>query len=159
MFGRLGRLLPFGRAPNVVWITPELAQCGQFASGQAAALAEQGVGAVLDLRAEERHELPRLGKAGLHYLHLPVPDHGAPAEDELRRAADWVLQELADERRVLVHCRLGLGRSVAVVIAVLLRMGYPLGDAVTLVRQRRPDMVLSDAQVALLRRFADSLSR
>ncbi len=141
---------------DLVWITPQLAQSGQFASWQAPALARLGIGAVLDLRAEAGHRLPSLSKAGLHYFHLPVPDLEAPTEEGLHDAAEWVLQELGDDRNVLVHCRLGLGRSVTVVVAVLVRMGYPLGEAVTLVRRRRPNTDLSDAQLTVLQRYADS---
>lgn len=158
-FRRLVSPLLGWRPPaDLVWITPALAQSGRFASRQAVALARQGIGAVLDLRAEEGHDLAALRKARLHYLHLPVPDHGAPSQEELRRAAEWVLQELSDDRNVLVHCRLGLGRSVTVVVAVLLRMGYPLADAVELVRRRRAEVVLSEAQIAALRQYAASLA-
>jgi len=161
MRGALGRLLsPILGAhapPDLVWITPDIAQSGQFASREASALARIDIGAVLDLREEAAHEPAPLGRAGLHYLRLPVPDHGAPSHEDLARAADWVLQEIGDDRKVLVHCRLGLGRSVTLVVAVLLRMGYPLSDAVALVRKRRPDAVLSDDQVSVLRRYAQSL--
>ena len=163
MLSVIGRLLTpiLGAKPpaDLVWFTPALAQSGRFASRQAPALAKLAIGAVLDLRAEEEHRPGALGKAGLHSFHLPIPDHGAPTEEELARAADWVLQELGDDRKVLVHCRLGLGRSVTVVAAVLLRMGYPLSEAMDLVRQRRPNAVLSDVQAAVLRRYADSLAR
>jgi len=141
---------------DLVWITTELAQSGRFASRDASALARLAIGAVLDLRAEEQHRVSLLAKANIQYLHLPIPDRSAPTEEELTRAADWVLQELAADRKVLVHCRLGLGRSVTVVAAVLMRMGYPLGEAVALVRRRRPNAVLSDDQVAVLQRYAGS---
>lgn len=161
MRGALSRLLSpiLGARPpaDLVWITPDIAQSGQFASREGSALARLDIGAVLDLREEAQHEPAPLGKAGLHYLRLPIPDHGAPSQEDLARAADWVLQEIGDDRKVLVHCRLGLGRSVTLVVAVLLRMGYPLSDAVALVRKRRPDAVLSDDQVPVLRRYAESL--
>lgn len=144
---------------DLVWFTPELAQSGRFASREARALARLDIGAVLDLRAEERHRLAPLGKAGLHYLHLPISDRRGPTEEELARAADWVLQELGDDRKVLVHCQPGLGRALTVVAAVLLRMGYPLSEAVALVGQHRPEAVLSEAQVAVLQRYANSLAR
>ena len=163
MLGTIGRLLStaLGAGPpaGLVWITPDLAQSDRFGSRQVPALARLEIGAVLDLRAEERAQPGALARAGFHYLHLPVPDHGAPTEEELAHAADWVLQELGDDRKVLVHCRLGRGRSVTVVAAVLVRMGYPLADAMDLVRRRRPDAILSDAQVAVLYRYADLLSR
>lgn len=161
MLDTLRGFLPFlGAQPpaDLVWITPDLAQSGQFASRQAPTLARLKIGALLDLRAEAQHEHAALSKARLHYLHLPVPDHGAPTEQELARAAEWVLQELGDDRRVLVHCRLGLGRSVTVVMAVLMRMGYSLSEAFDLVHRRRPEAALSDEQVAVLRRYAERLS-
>ena len=148
----LGRQAP----ADLVWITTELAQSGRFASREAPVLARLSIGAVLDLRAEEQHHAPLLAKANLHYLHLPIPDRSAPTEEELTRAADWVLQELAADRKVLVHCRLGLGRSVTVVTAVLMRMGYPLAEAMALVRRRRPNAALSDSQLAALQRYAKS---
>lgn len=144
---------------DLVWITPELAQSQRFASREAPALSRLAVGAVLDLRAGERHRLAPLGKAGLHYLHLPISDHRGPAEEELARAADWVLQELGDDRKVLVHCQAASGRSLAVVAAVLLRIGYPLSEAVALVRERQPEAVLEEAELAVLKRYADSLAR
>ncbi len=163
MLDALRRLLSplLGARPpaDLLWITPELAQSERFASREAPALARLAIGAVLDLRAEERHRLASLGEAGLHYLHLPILDHGAPTEEELARAGDWVLQELGDDRKVLVRCQWALGRSVTVVAAVLLRMGYPLSEAVRLVRHRRPEAILSEAQVVVLQRYADSLAR
>ena len=162
MLAALSRLLSpvLGARPpsDLLWITPELAQSGRFVSREAPALRRLAIGAVLDLRAEERHRLAPLGKAGLHYLHLPISDRDGPTEEALARAADWVLQELGDDRKVLVHSQPGSGRSLAVVAAVLLRMGYPLSEAVTLVRQRRPEAVLSEANVAVLQRYADSLA-
>ena len=161
LLAALNRLLApiLGARPpaDLVWLTPELAQSDRFASREASALARLAIGAVLELRAEERQRLAPLSKAGLHYLHLPTPEQGAPTEEELARAADWVRQELDDDRKVLVHCRLGSGRSATVVVAVLLRMGYPLSEAMALARHRHPEAVLSDAQVAVLRRYADSL--
>jgi predicted protein tyrosine phosphatase len=154
-------LSPFLGPPppaDLVWITTELAQSGRFASREAPMLARLAIGAVLDLRAEEQHDGPLLARADLHYLHLPIPDRAAPTEEELTRAADWVLQELAADRKVLVHCRLGLGRSVTVVTAVLMRMGYPLGEALALVRRRRPNAALTDDQLAVLQRYAASLA-
>ncbi|OGO50941.1 MAG: hypothetical protein A2148_02265 [Chloroflexi bacterium RBG_16_68_14] len=163
MRGFFGRLLSpvLGARPpsDLVWITPELAQSARFASREATALSRLAIGAVLDLRAGERHQLAPLGKAGLHYLHLPISDHRGPAEEGLARAADWVLQELGDDRKVLVHCQAASGRSLAVVAAVLLRIGYPLPEAVALVRQRQPEAVLEVAQMAILQRYADTLAR
>jgi rhodanese-related sulfurtransferase len=155
--GVLGRV--FGARPpdDLFWITAELAQSERFSSRAAAALGRYAIGAVLDLRADERHDLAPLGKAGLHYLHLAVADEGAPTLEELSRAADWARQEMGDDRKVLVHCR-STGASLTVVGALLLRMGYTMADVVPLL-QERCGSGLSEAQSAALRRYADAVGR
>ena len=65
--------------------------------------------------------------------------------------------ELAEDRRVFIHCQSGVGRSVCVACAVLLRMGFSLSDAYEAVHRKRPEAVISDKQVEALRRYADSL--
>ncbi|MGB6895698.1 MAG: sulfur transferase domain-containing protein, partial [Dehalococcoidia bacterium] len=98
------RLLSRSGLPrDLVWITPFLAQSGQFKTRQAAHLAREGTGSVLDLREEEDHDRATLARAGLHYLHLPVTDGEAPSLEQLSRAAVWVLAETAQDRKVLVH--------------------------------------------------------
>ncbi len=161
MFAALRRFVSplLGAQPpeDLVWITTELAQSEQFAPRQAAALRRLAIGSVLDLRTEQGQRLAPLAKAGLHYLHLPTPDRGTPTEEELARAADWVRQELGDDRKVLVHCRLDTGHTATVVAAVLLRTGYPPAEAAALIRRNDPDAILGDTQLAILQRYADSL--
>ncbi len=152
-------MLGAGLPDDVVWLTPELAQSDRFVSHEASALAGLAIGAVLDLRGKEGRRLAPLGKARLHYLHVPVADDNAPTEEELALASDWVLHELADDRKVLVHCSPARGCTLAVLAAVLLRMGYSLPDAVTLLGQYCPQAGLSDAEVAVLQRYAQSLPR
>jgi len=142
---------------DLVWITPFLAQSGQFKTRQAAHLAREGTGSVLDLREEEDHDRATLTRAGLHYLHLPVTDGEAPSLEQLSRAADWVLAETAQDRKVLVHCRLGVSRSACLVCAVLLRMGYPLAEAYELVKRSRPTAAFGQSQLEVLRAYQETL--
>lgn len=161
MLGLLSKLLrPAFRAKppaDLVWITADLAQSAAFETREAPALARLAIGAVLDLRPQERHELSAVGKAGLHYLHLAVTQDSKPTREELSRAADWVRQEQGDDRKVLVHCHPD-GGGLAVMAALLLRAGYPLPDALTLARHGRT-APLSDAQMSALRSYAEALGR
>ncbi len=159
LFSRLAaRALLRGKQPaDLVWITPFLAQSGQFRTRQAAHLVSQGIGSVLDLREEEGHDEATLARAGLHYLRLPVTDGDAPSLEQLTRAADWVLAETAQDRKVLVHCRLGVSRSTCLVFAVLLRMGFPLADAYELVKRSRPSAAFGDRQLEVLQAYEETL--
>jgi protein-tyrosine phosphatase len=75
----------------------------------------------------------------LDFAHIPFKEYGEANPLQLAEAVAWIEQHLATNRRILVCCRAGMGRSVSVVIAYLCcvhRMSYD--DAVRLVKSRRP---------------------
>jgi protein-tyrosine phosphatase len=155
----LARRLPSrGSSSRLVWITPSLAQGPRFARDQLRGLARSGVSSVLDVRKEARDDEDLLARHGLRFRHVPMTDRAPPTQTQLKRAVEWVMGELAKDRKVYIHCQSGVGRSVCVVCAVLLRMGYSLPQAYEAVRRKRPEAVVSDEQLEALRRYADSLS-
>jgi protein-tyrosine phosphatase len=147
-----------GSRLTLAWITPSLAQGPRFTRAQVSALARSGVTSVLDVRKEARDDEALLGQHGLRSCHVPMTDREPPTQRQLKRAVEWVMGELADDRKVFIHCHSGVGRSVCVACAVLVRMGYSLPQAYEAVRRKRPEAVISDEQVEALRRYADSLS-
>src|SRR5262249_30911549 len=67
---------------------------------------------------------------GIQFVSFPIPDRGTPSDgpatlDALRTLADL----LAQEKTVVVHCRLGVGRSALVAAGVLALLGTPPGAA------------------------------
>jgi len=138
--------------PDITWVTPQLALGGRLRPEQVPAIARLGIGSVLDLR-EEGHDERLLGQYGIRLLHLPVPDRAAPSQEQLREGTQWVLQEMAADRKVLVHCEAGSGRSVTLVCAALLCMGFRLPEAYGLVRRRRGLVGPSDEQLGALEEF------
>ena len=155
----LTRRLPWpGSRLAIAWITPSLAQGSRFTRAQVGALAHSGVTSVLDVRKEARDDEALLAQYGLHLCHVPMTDRAPPTQSQLKRAVKWVMGELADDRKVYIHCQSGVGRSVCVACAVLMRMGYGLPQAYEAVRRKRPEAVISEKQVEALHRYADSLS-
>ena len=149
----LGLLIP---KPSLAWITPSLAQGPAPRRSQVPALARAGINSVLDLRSEAADDATLLARHGLRYRRVPMEDRAAPDMPALREAVDWVMAELAADRKVLVHCRAGAGRSPLVACAVLLRMGYDLQRAYETVRRQRPEMNLADDQAAALQEYGRS---
>lgn len=107
----------------------------------------------------EDHELDQLGVAdlgakveayGMIWIHYPIPDGGAPAESvDLFRAQlnDLILRG----KRVLIHCKGGLGRAGTVAAMALMDSGeYDFCDAVAMVRHVRPDAIESIKQMEFL---------
>ena len=155
----LTRRLPWpGSRLALAWITPSLAQGPRFTRAQVSALPRSGVTSVLDVRKEARDDEALLAQHGLCLCHVPMTDRAPPTQRQLKRAVEWVMGELADDRKVFIHCQSGVGRSVCVASAVLMRMGYSLPQAYEAVRRKRPQAVISERQVEALRRYADSLS-
>ena len=110
--------------PNLDWITDRLAVGGGVDSGLAERLAgELGISAIVDLRAEARHDPALLERHGMKLLHLPTEDHCAVDQAALDRGVAFVAGELAAGRRVLVHCREGVGRSALLALCVLVDQG------------------------------------
>jgi hypothetical protein len=111
-------------AYRVDWITGNLA-VGQAPMSYDAldAIRDLGICAVLNLCAEfcDLHWIQ--AKAGFEVYYLPIPDEEAPDLNELEKALDWLDECLYLGKKVLVHCRFGIGRTGTVVNAYLLRKG------------------------------------
>jgi hypothetical protein len=102
----------------------------------------------LDLTAE----LPRRVEAPA-YRNIPMLDGAAPRPEDWRAAVEQALAWRADGRAVLVHCAYGHGRSVAVVVGVLVREGHAPDTeaAMALVNRVRPSARLSGPQRRFMR--------
>ncbi len=62
----------------------------------------------------------------------------------------WSVKPIEERRKVLVHCRMGLGRSAMVACATLIALGFPLDVAYPMLRKVRPNVQLSPVQVNAL---------
>lgn len=134
-------------APNLDWITPLLAVGGDFPSAEAGRLArEMEIEAVVDLRAEAAHAPEPLAACGLSLMHLPTEDHMAVAQEDLDAGVAFVRGFLARGRKVLIHCREGVGRSALLALCVLVDRDMAPMEALNLAKDRRWQVSPSPAQ-------------
>ena len=125
-------------APDLHWLTDQLAVGGSFPCEQASELAEfHGVGAVIDLRSESCDDRALLSAAGISFLHLPTPDMLAASVAMLDRGVDFARQEIADGKRLLVHCQHGVGRSALLALCIMVDQGMAPLDALRQAKDRR----------------------
>ena len=138
------------------WITPWLAVSGNIHRQQVNGLAELGIGAIVDLRAEAKDDEALFAQHGIRFLYLPVRDHWSPSQAQLREGADWVLAHVGGGGKALVHCRSGIGRSAVLACCTLMRHGLDLPSALRLVRSRRWGVALNRRHREAVREFARS---
>ena len=93
--------------------------------------------------------LPHCGCLGAHHLVVEIDDicdpqqgYCAPAPEHLDRVLAFT-RTLTDNDRLLVHCRAGVSRSTAMIIAIFLQHGMDPDQAFSHVRRLRPEMILN----------------
>ncbi|MGC9329820.1 MAG: fused DSP-PTPase phosphatase/NAD kinase-like protein, partial [Candidatus Hinthialibacter sp.] len=66
-------------------------------------LKELGIGAVVTLTEYPLAE-KAMQEAGIHYLHLPVPDMTAPTQSQIAQFIEFSREKIQARRPVAVHC-------------------------------------------------------
>jgi atypical dual specificity phosphatase len=117
-------------------------------------LEEQGIGAVLSL-TETPLTAEMLAKHHLAVLHLPVPDMTPPTTGQLIQALEFIDEQHAQGRAVVVHCLMGQGRTGTVLAAYLIRGGANPAEALRQIRAVCVGAVESSSQERALYSFAE----
>ena len=117
-------------------------------------LKEQGIGAILSL-TETPLAPAVLARHDLATLHLPVQDMTPPSPGQLVRALEFIDEQHALGRAVVVHCLMGQGRTGTVLAAYLIRGGASPAEALRTVRGVCVGAVESPAQERALYMFAE----
>lgn len=112
---------------QLTWITERLATGhAPMSYDELDSLRQQGIGAIVNLCGEfcDLHQIEE--SSGFDVYYLPVVDEYAPDLAAMEKALDWLDEALYLGKKVLVHCRLGHGRTGTFIAAYLLRRGFDL---------------------------------
>ncbi len=117
-------------AYNLTWITPNIGLGpAPMSFDHLNAAKAAGIDAIVNLCAEfsDLHELE--ASAGFEVYYLPVWDEDVPGIDDMEAALAWLDEALYLGKKVLIHCRHGMGRTGTFVTAYMIRRGLGLKTA------------------------------
>ncbi len=108
-------------------------------------LVKNNIRAVVNIRSERADDTDFYAAHGITHLRLLVPDVWVPDERAITEGVDWIKQQVADQRPVLIHCAKGRGRSATILAAYLMReAGYSYDEARDLLKSKRKLSKLED---------------
>ncbi len=111
----------------------------------------RALGVRLVLSMHWRRPSRTVGHPPVRLLWLPTVDTPLTPMPmfQLRRGVDAALPVVRQGGKVLVHCKAGVHRSVAMACCVLIGLGCTAGEAMRLVKERR---AVADPEVWYIRR-------
>ena len=133
------------------WIAPRLLLGGFLYPSDVAALAREGVGAVVNVSRELIEPRGALEAAGFSYLQVPCWDGRVPDLADAHRGVAFIAEHVAAGRKVYVHCASGVGRSVSLSLCYLCSHdGVAVDEALAAIARVRPRVSLSRVQRAFV---------
>ncbi len=142
---------------DMSWVTSSLAVGGRVREEDIVRLARVGITRVIDTRAEYRDDEAALNREGIELFYLPTLDTHPLTVEQLMEGSAYALRQIQEGQRVLIHCEHGVGRSVLLTCAVLVRDGYSVEAALRLVQERRWQASPNHRQIKRLHEFAEAL--
>lgn len=138
-------------------ITHELFLGGQYGNRAITTMHKIGITGIVNMRMRSLDDK----KFGEHFtiLNLPTSDFHAPSNEHLLKGVEFIHAQIEKKGKVYIHCRLGEGRGPTMVIAYLLSLGMSYEDALSSVKEVRPFIGLSRAQVEMLQAFEALMSK
>ena len=135
--------------PNISQITDYLYISGWPRGEHAGEIRDLGVRLILSMHW--RRPVKTLGHPPVRVLWLPTVDTPLTPMPifVLRRGVEAALPVIRQAEKVLVHCKAGVHRSVAMACCVLIGAGYTADAAMRLVKDRR---AVADPDVWYIRR-------
>ncbi|CAF1621126.1 unnamed protein product, partial [Didymodactylos carnosus] len=103
-----------------------------------------GIKYVLNMCAEYNGPCKTYEKYNIKQLHLPTVDCTAPSVYTIERAVKFMNEAYVNNKKIFVHCKVGMGRSAAIVLCHLVaNENMSAESALKLMKEKRPEISTS----------------
>ncbi len=93
----------------------------------------------------------------LQKLHLPIEDFKAPTIQQVQEMVHHIKEQIATGKKVIIHCRGGIGRTGTMLACWLVAEGMNAKNAIDTIRQLRRGSIETKEQEKLVHAYFDSL--
>jgi len=115
-------------------------------------LSKQKIDIVVNLREETHDDIAELTKRGVLYAWIPVPDYFAPRKYQVEIFMNLIRNN--PDKKILLHCALGMGRSAMLVVAYLIEMyNLDMDEAIAKLKEARSIINMSPPQLDKLKKI------
>lgn len=117
-------------------------------------LKESGVGAIVSLSETPLNE--NLVKMFcFRVIHIPIRDFATPSLKQIEEFIAFAKDMRAADRKIVVHCDAGIGRTGTMLACYLVSKGYTAEKAIEAVREKRPGSIETVEQEDVVNEYAD----
>jgi hypothetical protein len=140
----------FDRRPRLTRVNEQVVVGGRLTARRAALLCEEGIDTVVSLQGERLDDMAHLRA----HLWLPSNDGRPPDARQLEIGVRFIRGQVANGRKVYIHCHAGVGRAPTLAAAYLVSTGVAPNDAIAAIRLVRPWIRMNARQRAAVHQIA-----
>jgi dual specificity MAP kinase phosphatase len=151
-----GHIFDFSKITDQIYIGSDLCKGGVcLIHGEE--FRKLGVSFEINLSRENNELPPKDMEIG--YAWFPVTDGYAPTQEQLEMGAYMINSAVSAGKKVFVHCKNGHGRSPTLVAAYLMKYArMSMEDALKLIKEKREEVHIEDAQMETLEKFGKTIN-
>lgn len=132
-------------------ITPQLFVGPQYRQAGKRKLESLEINSSLNLRIE--FDDSAHGLALKNYCYIPVINEHAPSLEQLQQGISFIQQEIANGKKIYIHCQGGLGRAPTFAAAYLISQGLTTNEAIEKIQLIRPFIDIKPGQKEQLQKY------